>query len=100
MFKGFQIIDADAHVLEPNDMWEKYLEPAFQDYALSPDLKVNGEEIFFRYSDKLRDEVAIKVVQEKDGNRYCLSLPQHRIMDLGDRYNGTATGRSIHPRLQ
>lgn len=65
MFKGFQIIDADAHVLEPNDMWEKYLEPAFQDYALSPDLKVNGEEIFFRYSDKLRDEVAIKVVQDR-----------------------------------
>ena len=32
MYKGFRYIDADAHVLEPHDMWEKYLEPEFHDY--------------------------------------------------------------------
>jgi predicted TIM-barrel fold metal-dependent hydrolase len=28
------IIDADGHILEPADMWEKYIDPAFRDRAL------------------------------------------------------------------
>ncbi len=31
MYKGYRYIDNDAHVLEPADLWEKYLEPRFQD---------------------------------------------------------------------
>ena len=25
-----RFIDADSHILEPNDIWEKYLEPKFR----------------------------------------------------------------------
>ncbi len=32
MYKGHKYIDSDAHVLEPADMWEKYLEPKFRDW--------------------------------------------------------------------
>ncbi len=32
MYKGYRYIDSDAHVLEPHDMWEKYLEPEFHDF--------------------------------------------------------------------
>jgi predicted TIM-barrel fold metal-dependent hydrolase len=32
MYKGYRYIDADAHVLEPHDLWEKYLEPEFRAY--------------------------------------------------------------------
>ena len=28
------IIDADGHILEPLDAWEKYIDPAYRDRAL------------------------------------------------------------------
>ena len=28
------IIDADSHILEPSDLWQKYLEPKYRDRAL------------------------------------------------------------------
>ena len=28
------IIDADSHILEPSDLWQKYLEPEYRDCAL------------------------------------------------------------------
>jgi uncharacterized protein len=31
MHNGYRYIDADAHVLEPADLWENYMEPAFRD---------------------------------------------------------------------
>lgn len=33
MREGFRIIDADRHVVEPYDLWNRYLEPEFQKYA-------------------------------------------------------------------
>jgi predicted TIM-barrel fold metal-dependent hydrolase len=33
MLKGYQILDADSHVMEPLEMWEEYLEPAFKSFA-------------------------------------------------------------------
>ncbi len=30
MFKGYKFFDADAHILEPDDLFEKYLEPKFR----------------------------------------------------------------------
>ena len=61
MLKNYQIIDADSHVYEPHDMWEKYLEPAFKSYALSPDLKIAGEEILCKNSPALAKESSSKV---------------------------------------
>ncbi|MBM4405798.1 MAG: amidohydrolase [Chloroflexi bacterium] len=31
MYKGYRFIEVDAHMLEPSDMWVKYLEPKFRD---------------------------------------------------------------------
>lgn len=33
MYKGYSFIDSDSHVLEPADLWEKYLDPEFRDAA-------------------------------------------------------------------
>ena len=30
---GFKILDSDMHVLEPPDLWERYIDPAFKDRA-------------------------------------------------------------------
>jgi predicted TIM-barrel fold metal-dependent hydrolase len=37
-------IDADGHVLEPPDLWEEYIDPAFRDRALRVILDENGLE--------------------------------------------------------
>ena len=31
MWKGFKVIDADAHMHEPQYLWERYVEPAYRD---------------------------------------------------------------------
>ena len=28
------VVDADSHVMEPADLWERYLEPKFRDRAI------------------------------------------------------------------
>jgi predicted TIM-barrel fold metal-dependent hydrolase len=52
MFKNYKIIDADAHVYEPHNIWEEYLEPAFKHFAPSPDLKIQGEPIINKFSEQ------------------------------------------------
>ena len=32
MRNGFRVIDCDRHVVEPPDIWDKYLDKAFQHY--------------------------------------------------------------------
>ncbi len=39
-------IDADGHVLEPPDVWEKYLEPRYRDRAIRVKKRDDGWEIF------------------------------------------------------
>ena len=33
MYKGFKIIDADSHMMEPDEIWDKYLEPKYRPWA-------------------------------------------------------------------
>jgi predicted TIM-barrel fold metal-dependent hydrolase len=69
MLNGYQIIDADSHVYEPSDMWAKYLEPPFKHFAPSPDLKIKGEEITSKFSER----VSIQGVQQLVNN-YPMSV--------------------------
>ena len=34
MKNGELVIDADGHILEPPDLWERYLEPKYRDRAM------------------------------------------------------------------
>ncbi|OQY56388.1 MAG: amidohydrolase [Candidatus Parabeggiatoa sp. nov. 2] len=63
MLKDYQIIDADCHVVEPTDLWERYLEPAFKSRAPSSDLKVEGEEIVNKISDEVNVEGFKQIMQ-------------------------------------
>ena len=38
------IIDADGHILEPPDVWEKYIDPKFRDRALRIRVGSDGQE--------------------------------------------------------
>ena len=33
MLNGYRVIDADSHVMEPDDLFDRYLDPAFKQYA-------------------------------------------------------------------
>ena len=35
MFKGYKAIDADGHVMEPVDLWDRYLDPEFKHYPIN-----------------------------------------------------------------
>ncbi|MCH7935383.1 MAG: hypothetical protein IIC36_15435, partial [Gemmatimonadetes bacterium] len=39
------IVDADAHVLEPRDTWQKYLEPNLRDRAIRIEKDAEGVEV-------------------------------------------------------
>ena len=31
--KGFKVFDSDMHIMEPPDLWERYIDPEFRDQA-------------------------------------------------------------------
>ena len=33
MKHGFRVMDSDLHTMEPDDLWERYLEPPFRKFA-------------------------------------------------------------------
>jgi len=33
MYKGFKVIDADSHMMEPDGIWDKYVQPEFRPWA-------------------------------------------------------------------
>lgn len=66
MLKGYQILDADCHVLEPVEMWQEYLEPAFKKYAPEADragIKIAGHPIYHKLSDRVQTEAYRQTVR-------------------------------------
>ena len=31
MTRAYDVVDADGHILEPLDLWDKYIDPAFRE---------------------------------------------------------------------
>ncbi|WP_013320761.1 amidohydrolase family protein [Gloeothece verrucosa] len=67
MLNGYKIIDADSHVIEPPQMWAKYIDPKFKDFAPSLDMKIKGELI----TEKVSQQV------EKEGNKQMMQAHPH-----------------------
>ena len=44
MGRAYNVIDADGHILEPLDLWDKYIDPAFRDRAPRIVKDENGKE--------------------------------------------------------
>ncbi|MDH3602372.1 MAG: hypothetical protein OEU26_22385 [Candidatus Tectomicrobia bacterium] len=39
--QGYKVMDSDIHVIEPSDLWLKYIEPKYNDQA--PQRRINAE---------------------------------------------------------
>ncbi len=46
MPQKYDVVDADAHVLEPPDMWQTYIDPKFREKAPRMIFPEEGGEIF------------------------------------------------------
>src|ERR1700739_3829581 len=44
MGRAYNVIDADGHILEPLDLWDKYIDPKFRDRAPKIVKSENGKE--------------------------------------------------------
>jgi predicted TIM-barrel fold metal-dependent hydrolase len=62
MLNGYQIIDADSHVLEPIEMWTEYLEPRFKHFAPTPEMTIDGEQVYY----KINREVANRIREDHE----------------------------------
>ena len=65
MLQGYQVLDADCHVIEPFEMWQNYLEPDFKNRAPSRDktgIKIAGETIYNKISNRVRSEGTRKII--------------------------------------
>jgi uncharacterized protein len=43
MARAYNVVDADGHILDPLDLWERYMDPAFRDRVLRI-VKATGKE--------------------------------------------------------
>ena len=52
--QGFQVMDSDIHVLEPQDLWLQHIEPKFKDRAPQR-VPLNGdaEQRVWQFADKV-----------------------------------------------
>jgi len=44
MTRAYNVVDADGHILEPLDLWDKYIDPAFRDRRPRFTIDENGKE--------------------------------------------------------
>jgi len=44
MARAYNVIDADGHILEPVDIWEKYIDPAYRERAPRMIVDTDGKE--------------------------------------------------------
>ena len=93
MWKGFSVIDADAHMHEPQHLWEHYIEPKYREQA--PKVAyMNGTFMVYEPDGKFvpkqdiekRPTEKIKAMEEKYGDGYrTWWAPETRIGDM-DRH--------------
>ena len=55
MARQLDVIDSDAHVLEPGDLWKNFLEPRFRDRAPGIVTRPDGSEVFALDKDTVLD---------------------------------------------
>src|SRR5260370_9128982 len=47
MNRTYNVIDSDGHVLEPVDLWERYIDPAYRDQAPKYFIDEHGKEMMW-----------------------------------------------------
>ena len=89
MWNGYKVIDADAHMHEPRDLWDKYVEPKFRDQVPKV-VGMNG--VFFIYEDpkdplkQFTPGIPWEEINEKYGEAYKTWWSPQSRLDAMDRH--------------
>lgn len=84
MLNGYKIIDADAHVIEPQQMWVKYLPPEFRHFAPSVEMKIQGEEIVQKISPQVRSLGNQQMMQAHPKAYFQRYSPESHLQAMGE----------------
>ena len=69
MARPYNVIDADGHVLEPMDMWDKYIDPTFKARAPKLVIDTDGKERLLVEGQTLGSQKGFGVIGEKRGRK-------------------------------
>jgi len=90
METNFRMVDVDSHVLEPEDMWENYLEPEFHDEMPSHWCGYEGDPLSFVFGVNIpskQSKSMYMVGRNRRGSKPPEGLfPQHELTDAYDKY--------------
>src|SRR2546427_8022598 len=93
MGRTYNVIDADGHVLEPVDIWEKYMDPAYRDRAPRIIVDTDGKE-------RLLVEGRVLGSQKGFGVIGAIGARQGAIDQGAMKYvDGRRGGLDPHPRI-
>ena len=93
MGRTYNVIDADGHVLEPLDLWEKYIDPAYRERA--PRLFVDGDG-----KERLRVEGKVLGSPKGLGLIGAIGARQGTVSDVTMKYvEGRQGGFDPHARI-
>jgi uncharacterized protein len=93
MARSYNVIDADGHVLEPVDIWEKYIDPAYRDRAPRIIIDTDGKE-------RLLVEGQVLGSKKGFGNIGAIGARQGRADETTMKYvEGRAGGFDPHARI-
>ena len=93
MWKGFRVIDADAHMQEPYDLWSEFMEPEF--YDRRPIVNDYENKQFFHYSPcEIFPEGTGRGGAGGDRGRRPPKVTQRNREKFGDAYDATWSAES------
>src|SRR5438477_12460192 len=111
MSRAYNVVDADGHILEPLDLWDKYIDPGFRDRAPRIVTGENGKQCLVMDEHVVGNNQrgiggiggvgARNGIVAADGVEYQVGEPRRfdpakRLPDTGA--DGSDAGR-LHPRL-
>ena len=79
MTRAYHIIDADGHVLEPVDLWDKYIDPAYRDRAPRMIIDTDGKERLLVEGQVLGSKKGFGVVGAIGSRQGAVSRGHHEV---------------------
>src|ERR1700720_3963299 len=93
MGRAYNVIDADGHILEPLDLWDKYIDPGFRDRAPRIVKQENGKERL------IMEEHAVGDGQRGIGRIGAVGARQGIVDDTMEYKDGKRGGFDPHKRI-
>jgi hypothetical protein len=93
MGRAYNVIDADGHILEPLDLWDKYIDPKFRDRAPRIVKQENGKERL------VIEEHAVGDGQRGIGRIGAVGARQGIVDDTMEYKDGKPGGFDPHKRI-